>query len=87
MVRPQRSDRTIRLRELARELSDAEWPEEEKTSPVIVQVMPQKQEESKIVEQSGEAFAKAAGSVKTWHQVAFAAIIAAVAIAWILTRH
>lgn len=82
MVTPQRNDRTIRLRANARELSDAEWPEEERTNPVIVQVMqnPSKSELGDTLSKAGDSAAKVI-AVKSWMQVVALAILAAAVVA------
>jgi hypothetical protein len=91
----QQSDRVMRLRKIARELDDADWPDEEKTNPVIVQVMGaqsmtiEKPKDGTIAE-GAEGAAKIVGAVKSWMQVAALGIIAisvvAVAVAYLLTH-
>lgn len=71
MVTPQRSDETIKMRANANELRGAEWQEEERTNPVIVQVMhgPQKQSDlADTISKAGDSAAKIV-AVKNWMQV------------------
>ena len=86
---PQRNERTLKLRENARELSDAEWPEEEKTNPVIVQVMTSP-EKPQVTASDIEKGANAAATVfkalpSTWPPIVGILIltIGAVAIYWL----
>lgn len=93
----QQSDATIRLRELARQAVDAEWPEEEKTSTkhdVIVNVsVPERtmseQKDSKI-EEGAQAVTGIVSAVKSWVQVTALGIIAlaivSVAVTYLLTH-
>lgn len=90
----QQSDATIRLRELARQAADADWPDEEKTNPVIVNVsMPERtmseQKDSKI-EEGAQAVTGIVSAVKSWVQVTALGIIAlavvSVAVTYLLTH-
>jgi len=95
VVRPQQSDRVLRLRELARQAADVDWPDEEKTNPVIVQVgmpmepRPEQKSESKI-EEGAQAVTGIVSAVKSWVQVTALGIIAlavvAVTVTYLLTH-
>jgi hypothetical protein len=95
VVRPVQSDRIIRIQQLAREASEVEWPDEEKTNPVIVNVMaptktPVPATAPDTIDKAADGLAKVTSSVKTWMQVVTVGFLVAgavaVAIVWLLTR-
>ncbi len=66
MTTPPRNKRTLRIRELANELENAEWPDEEPTNPVIVQVYQQPAPTPPSVKTLTSPPQKAANWVSDW---------------------
>lgn len=85
MVRPQRNDRTLRLRELSQEMREADFEDEQPTQPgVTVNIVnPPEPPKPDTITAVADGASKVI-AVKSWMQVAALAILAAVAVVWIL---
>jgi 4-hydroxy-3-methylbut-2-enyl diphosphate reductase IspH len=74
LVMARQSDNVIRLRELAAQAADAEWPDEE---PTEIKVVVQPQEKAEMVERGASAIRTVIDGMKGWSQVVALLILVA----------
>lgn len=93
MVRPQQSNNVLKLRRLANELRTADWPDEEPTNPVIVNIHNPPPKPTVPPDLPTKALTEASRTIlglRSWPQVValatLAITVAAVAVTYLLTR-